>query len=221
MDQRIINQLPIITFMLLSDYMNFGSIKIKTTDKNVREKLLSRLSNDRENSYLLEEFDIERGTVRADVVSISNSMVHGYEIKSDSDTLLRLPKQVKYYNQVFSTVTLVVGSEHVVDALYLIPDWWGVMVASNNNGSVKLNAIREGKVNENINYTTVADLLRKNELVDILKEYAPGRPYSSMSKDRLKNEAVTCIPKESIMHYLSNILERRNRNNLLNLKVTF
>lgn len=211
----------LVTFMLLSDYMNYGSTKIKTTDKIVREKLISYLSSNDKNSYVVEEFDIDNGSVRADVVAVSNNMVHGYEIKSDSDTLLRLPNQVKYYNQVFSTMTLVVGVEHVVDALYLIPDWWGVVIASNSEGPVNLNVIRECKINQSINYKTLADLLRKNELIDILKIHSPGGSYSGMTKSRLKHEAVASIPNESIMGYLSSKLAQRNSQSYLNMKVSF
>lgn len=220
-EQKTTNQLSKIVFMLLSVYMNPGSGKIKTKDRDVRDKLISHLSKKQRDTYLLEEFNIERGIVRADVVEVSNGRVHGYEIKSDSDTLSRLPKQVKYYNQVFSTVTLVVGREHIVNALYMIPDWWGVMVATSECGVVRLNTIRESKENNNIEYNAVADLLHKNELRNMLKSYAPEKTYSHMTKDSLRLEAATCLPGESIMRLLSTRLVQKSRASFLNLKISF
>lgn len=204
-----------IIFMLLSTYMNLGSKQTKTNDKKVRESLIHHLKGSEDSSVIFEEFDIERGRVRADVVSVSGSMVHGFEIKSDVDTLTRLPNQVKYYNQVFSTVTLVVGSEHVVKALHIIPDWWGVMVATQTNSSIVLNTVRGTKRNDEINVETVANLLHRKELVEILNEYAPGRTYSGMSKPMLKTEAMRALPFEKLYTCLSNTLAQREKANYL------
>jgi hypothetical protein len=48
---------------------------------------------------MLDEFGLEHGEVRVDVAVI-NGELHGYEIKSERDTLERLPRQVKAYSAV-------------------------------------------------------------------------------------------------------------------------
>lgn len=210
-----------IVLMLLFNYMDSGSQKTKTTDKIVRKKLISDLIANKNMEHVLEEFDIERGRVRADVVSIRNKLIHGYEIKSDLDTLMRLPEQVKYYNKVFSTVTLVVGSEHIVKALYIIPEWWGVVMARYDGNEVSLNVIRETRINENIDLNSVTELMKREELIRLLNEHAPGGAYSSMTKSRLKNETARNIQKEDLMDYLLRVLVARKQLSNLRMNIAF
>lgn len=210
-----------ILLVLLFNYMNLGSKKIKTTDKIVRQKLIRELSADKNSAHVIEELDIERGQVRADVVSIKDNAVHGFEIKSDLDTLMRLPKQVKYYNKVFSTVTLVVGSEHIVEAMYIIPDWWGIVVARYDARGVSLNVIRDAKINSQISYDSVTELMKRDELIGLLNRHTPGISYTAMTKARLKNEAIKNIQHETLMHDLSKILMNRTKSLTSPLKVAF
>ena len=58
-----------------------------------------------------------------------NGVMHGFEIKSDIDSLARLPHQTELYSSVFDKITLVVGATHLYHAFNIIPDWWGVLVA--------------------------------------------------------------------------------------------
>ena len=51
------------------------------------------------------------GTVRIDVAVLNGEMC-GYEIKSDRDTLERLPFQIEIYSKEFDKLTLVVGRRH-------------------------------------------------------------------------------------------------------------
>ena len=44
------------------------------------------------NSRVVDELELLRGVVRVDVAVISDTL-HGYEIKSASDNLIRLPNQ--------------------------------------------------------------------------------------------------------------------------------
>jgi hypothetical protein len=57
---------------------------------------------------IIEELGVVHGKSRIDIAVI-NGLMHGYEIKSDKDTLQRLPEQMNMYNSVFNKVTLVVG----------------------------------------------------------------------------------------------------------------
>lgn len=95
--------------------------------------------------------------------------MHGYELKSDSDNLLRLPAQVKAYSSVMDKMTLVVGEKHAQEAILIIPDWWGVKVASmGKNGKVSLNTERRGKKNRDIIPLELVKLLWKDELISLL-----------------------------------------------------
>lgn len=160
-------------------------IKMKNTkDRTIRRalcnKLLIELNQERNltghPARIFSEFGINHGDVRADVVTV-NGIIHGYEIKSDADTLERLPNQVKAYGQVFDKVTLVVGETHIIEALSIIPDWWGVKLAKGDavNKTVTLTVIREACANQEQDKLAISRLLWKQEAIDILE---------SMGKDR-------------------------------------
>src|SRR5690606_32363510 len=110
------------------------------------------------------------GSVRADVAVI-NGIMDCYEIKSDRDTLQRLPEQIRAYNAVFDKVTLVVGFSHIYEALEIIPDWWGVKIAkTNTTGDVIFSTIREPVPNTNKDKDAIARLLWREEALRILED---------------------------------------------------
>lgn len=77
-----------------------------------------------------------------DVLVVAREL-HGYEIKSDRDTLRRLQQQAACYGAHLHRMTLVVGERHRDKAIAIIPDWWGVLTARELEGSVVFEATRE------------------------------------------------------------------------------
>ena len=78
------------------------------------------------DTVLSNELGICQGNARIDLVAV-NGQLHGYEIKSDRDSLRRLGTQAAMYGKVFDRVTLVCGERHLTSALEIIPAWWGVL----------------------------------------------------------------------------------------------
>jgi hypothetical protein len=78
-------------------------------------------------------------------VAVINGSLHAFEIKSDSDTLDRLPYQIEAYKGVFEYVTLVCGSRLLKRACSYVPDW-GVQKAE-YRGQVILRKIKAPKLN--------------------------------------------------------------------------
>lgn len=132
---------------------------------------------------IIEELGIRHGAVRVDLALI-NGAIHGFELKSDKDTLNRLPFQMKVFNTVLDRVTLVVGKNHLYEAVNMVPDWWGIIVAKSWCGSedVSFYTIREAGNNPDPKISAIAQLLWRQEALDILEElgYAEG----VRSKDR-------------------------------------
>lgn len=143
--------------------------------------LRSHLLNYHENGpiRIIEELGINHGSVRADMAAF-NGIMHCYEIKSDKDTLLRLPAQIKAYNAVFDRVTVVVGLSHIFDAIDLIPDWWGITVAKHDpTDLVVFSHIREAQSNEARDGVSIARLLWRVEALSILEEMNEAEGYWS------------------------------------------
>lgn len=123
------------------------------------------------------------GAARVDV-AVVNGVMHGYEIKSDRDTLLRLAGQIDAYNAVFDEITIVVGKSHLYDAINMVPDWWGIMIAKIVDGdSVIFNAIRLASENPKKNGVAIARLLWRNEALEILEQAGEAKGIRSKSRN--------------------------------------
>ena len=95
---------------------------------DVREALHAKVllaHRDDPHTLVVDELGLCEGEARVDI-AVVNGFIHGFEIKSERDTLERLPHQVEVYSLVLDRVTLVVAENHAAHAMEVIPDWWGV-----------------------------------------------------------------------------------------------
>jgi len=174
---------------------------ISTNDKIIRaalrkilDKELKKYRKNGHNAEVFEEFGVRHGTARIDF-AIINGILCGYEIKSDRDTLERLPEQAKEFNAVFDKLILVVGKRHLYKAMHIIPDWWGVMVAKiDANDRVIFQTIREPENSKEQVGLSIARLLWKEEALRILEE-------------RNKADGVRHKPRKFIYERLADILD--------------
>jgi hypothetical protein len=155
-------------------------------------KVLSE-HHDQPDTLVLDELALWYGTARVDV-AVVNGRIHGFEIKSDRDTLDRLEGQARVYNNVLDRVTLVVGVRHLKDALRECPDWWGVKIATQGpRRAVHFEELRAPKTNPAVDPVAVAALLWCEELEQILAGVAAIRGYKGKSRDILSRRAAEVI----------------------------
>jgi len=134
----------------------------------LRSWLLGRHANERE-SVLLEELGICRGRVRIDLAVVNGSF-HGYEIKSDRDSLRRLERQAEIYSQVLDRVTLVVGESHLREALPMVPTWWALLrVEQAPNSELRFRSVRRGRTNPRRDPRALAELLWLDDSISLLE----------------------------------------------------
>lgn len=143
-----------------------------TNDAVIRDILKNQLilkhSKDK-TVRIIEELGVNHGSARVDI-AVVNGILHGYEIKSDLDTLKRLPSQITAYNAVFDKITVVVGINHIQSAIDLIPEWWGIsLVRKNSENGLYLSKIRDAETNENIDSISLARLLWRDEALALLE----------------------------------------------------
>lgn len=169
-------------------------------DPQIRDLLLPFVLNEHGTSetILIEEFALYGGTNRADLAAL-NGVSHGYEIKSEKDTLTRLPQQVDAYNAVFERATLVSSIRHLSSAITQIPKWWGVIEVRCDSGSTPyLERTRASMPNPEPHGEAIASLLWRPEALHILTslgldkgvrskpmEYLVARLASELSPDKL------------------------------------
>src|SRR5918997_712598 len=151
-DQPRICTLPRHTrFVERSVWGGSGSWQLTSMNDNqlrvaLKRKLNARYLNDPE-TRIIDELGIRHGTARVDI-AVVNGALHGFELKSDRDTLNRLPHQSSIYSSVLDRVTLVVGRRHIEKAMPLVPEWWGVHLAHiGPRGGVRFSCVRRARNN--------------------------------------------------------------------------
>ncbi len=181
-----------------------------TNDTIIRKALLERLSKEyaaNPEYRVIPELGLWHGAARIDV-AVVNGVLHGFEIKSDRDTLARLPEQREAYNSVFDQVTLVVGSRHFVEAFKMVPEWWGIQIAHiGKDGSVFFNQIRESRSNPMQDDISIARLLRRREALDLLESVGMANGFHSKSRDTIYAKVVETVELETLKSYVRNVLQ--------------
>jgi hypothetical protein len=156
-------------------------------DIDIRNTLRKRISNKYQNdsdTLIVDELGLCQGTSRIDIAVI-NGYMYGYEIKSEKDTLERLPLQIEIYNKIFDEVILVTCDNHIQQVMNLIPEWWGILlVRKTTNNLIEFTEFRSPKNNPLVDLFSIAQLLWRDEGIDILKE--KGLVKGIMSKPRLE-----------------------------------
>ncbi len=179
-------------------------------DKLIREAIISNIKKENKNHEyrLINELTICDGDARVDI-AVANGRLCGYEIKSDVDTLERLPKQIEYYSTTFDKMTIVVGEKYNEKILCSVPEWWGIKVAYLNRfGNVSVKNIRPAKVNKNLDAYRITQLLWKEELQCLLRENNI-KVTSNMSRLKLRDIASTSISLNTIKKYTLQIIKFR------------
>ncbi len=174
---------------------------IPTNDKVIRCALKRDLGEKHSSDHkvrIIEELGVSHGNARVDI-AVVNGVLHGYEIKSDLDTLQRLPEQMNLYNSVFTQMTIVVGKSHLYEAINAVPDWWGVTVAKvDSNDSVTFHCIREAGKNLHQDSVAVAQLLWKDEALQILEGAGQATGLRSKSRNDMYEKLSVIFDKQTL-----------------------
>lgn len=141
-------------------------------DYDIRQTLrveLQAAHADEPDTLIVEELGLCEGRARADFAVVNGAM-NGYEIKSERDTLERLPRQREFYARCFDRVFIVVATRHVDKVIKAVPSWWGIIRAESRDGKIGFATIREASANENVNAEAIVQFLWRNEALDILSQ---------------------------------------------------
>lgn len=142
-----------------------------TTDQDIRSALhakrFRRLKRD-PHTLVIDELGLAHARSRIDVAVI-NGCIHGYEIKSDRDTLDRLSPQIDVYRRTLQKLTIVAAPKHVPGVLTHVPEWCGVIaVDKGSRGGIDFRSVRSAAANPDLEPVMMAHLLWRNEVVDLL-----------------------------------------------------
>lgn len=145
-----------------------------TNDQDIRHALHSRLQKQyyvKDDHLVVDELSLEHGRNRVDI-AVFDTCIHGYEIKSSKDNLLRLQNQLSQYSKSLQKVTFVVAENHFKDVMVSTPEWCGlILVTKGPRGGVSFRSMRRAKLNPNVDFFSLAHILWKSEAIDLLYQY--------------------------------------------------
>jgi hypothetical protein len=135
--------------------------------------------------------------------------MHGYELKSDRDTLQRLPEQVNAYAAVFDFVTLVVGERHLRHAIEIVPDWWGGRVVRADSGKLLFRDLRLAMINVSTDPLSTVRLLWRQEALNLLAEISGTRTADSRPREQIYSELVAVAERGYLRGAVRRCLKNR------------
>lgn len=175
----------------------------------VRSALRVLLASSREmDAPLIDEFWIPRSHERADMALVDHEMM-AFEIKTEPDSLRRLPRQVAAYNRLFDRCTAVVAHRHLDRATALVPEWWGV-TAFTSNGSVSFSTERPAQPNEaGVDPQVLVRLLRRDEAAAALESL--GRyPEERSGRSLLWSQLLEVARLDDLRKIVRSTIQRRH-----------
>lgn len=180
-------------------------------DRDVRQELYRQVRTIHAlepDTRFISELVLQRGAARIDL-AVVNGKLHGYEIKSDADTLDRLPSQIDAYNAVFDEITIVVGVRHLARAEELLPRWWGIMRANALDNKLELSVVRRPEINPLQNSRAVAELLWRDEAIELLTRYSEVKGLSRLNRKSLTEKINEVLDRDTVCGYAREVLKSR------------
>ncbi|EHH1218515.1 sce7726 family protein [Vibrio parahaemolyticus] len=148
---------------------------------------------------IINEFTVGDFSRRVDLAVIKSSRLFAFEVKSDSDSLVRLEGQVSKYQEYFDKVIVVTAPRHTLKALELTPSNVGVWEISKGTITIK----RKGRIKEVnsrkefIEMMTAVELKKLSRSLQIsspnVKRKTLERVLDNVAVSKLRNAAIDFI----------------------------
>lgn len=169
-------------------------------DSDIRpalRRLVMELKADSPDCVVIEELGLSKGAVRVDV-AVVNGILHAYEIKSDADSLRRLPRQAAHYGKCFDRVSLVLGPKHLELARRIVPCWWGLMRVTLGESGPVIRTVRKGGQNPAREARALIELLWRDETLALLEHKGAAEGLRSKPRELLWDRAAKVLPLDEI-----------------------
>lgn len=183
-------------------------------DFHIRAALLRELEEQyrhQPDTVIIGELGIDHGKNRIDLAVINDAM-HGYEIKSDRDTLTRLTRQSQAYTRVFDYLTLIASDRHLSSAAALLPRGWGLTQVSHDGRQFHFNPVREARLNQTPDVRTLLSLLWREETWAILESRSLGKGLKSATRSRMWTVLEQHLSLPEVQQVVRETMHRRKQN---------
>lgn len=169
-------------------------MRTKLRDYEIRATLAERLKKQfpaESGSIVVDEFGCHDSRID---VAVINCKLHGYEIKSECDSLDRLVTQAPTYSAIFDRMTVVVTAKHVESVQQAVPLWWGILEAALVGGGVRLRQVRRCKANSGQNPAILTKMLWRKELYAVLRSHGLEHGLRLASAEALAGVVAENLP---------------------------
>jgi hypothetical protein len=156
---------------------------------------------------ILHELRIPRPSARVDV-AVVNGELSAFEIKSDVDTLSRLPRQVRSFDCVFDRVSLVTTEKHLREVRAVIPRWWGIVTIASASDDIRQR--RQARINPRRQVASLLHVLSRPELLSLAARVALQKGCSGLPRQALV-ERLARVPAVTLRGHVRDLLAARTR----------
>jgi len=155
------------------------------TDIQIREALhrkkFARVAQS-PKTLVVDELGLVHARARVDIAVI-NGCVHGYEIKSEADSLRRFDRQLAIYSTCLEKLTFVCAERHLTALYSLTPKWCGILlVARGPRSGLDFITVRKPTRNPGLDKLKLAYLLWRPEVIDLLTRLDAPRALVKKSR---------------------------------------
>lgn len=180
-------------------------------DRDIRARLRADLVAQHagdSTTRIIDELGLLQGAARVDLAVVNGSLA-AFEIKSEFDTLRRLPAQVEAYSQVFDSVVIVVAGGHVKGVRALVPPWWGISAVSEQDGQPAIEIRRKARPNPKPVPRAQAELLWRPEVVALLESRGLADGLRSKPRRELWDALVSALDPVELAREVREALRAR------------
>lgn len=160
---------------------------------------------------IIDELGLAHAQSRVDL-AVFNGHLHGYEIKSSSDTLDRLPRQLAIYSGALQKLTLVVASRHLNATATLVPDWCGLTeIIEGPRGGMTFATHRRARLNPDLDPFMLAHLLWRPEAQHLLRLHGAANADLNAPRKQLYRALADAVPVRELAPAIKAAMATRTR----------
>jgi hypothetical protein len=184
----------------------------RVRESDVRAAIAARVNSSSGIRRVVPELALCQAEARIDVAVVEPARLVGWEIKTETDGLRRLPRQEEVYSRIFDRMWLAAHAKHLPAALELVPDWWGVVRVERRSTGCHLVQVRPSRLNRSVDLHALTCLLWRDEVLDELASLGLADNLTRAPKRVLWNALASAAPQR----VSPTALRRRIRERLLN-----
>lgn len=112
----------------------------KLLETDIKALVLNKLFSSKvltHDTTVISELNVEQFSRRVDLALVKHNSLTAFEIKSESDSLVRLEGQVETYLKYFDKVIVVAATKHIDNVLKVVPKHVGVWSISQDKIVIK------------------------------------------------------------------------------------